>query len=96
MSTLIRIGEEDKRRLVKLREQLHRKGIESLRGLRDICPNCGRPMDGFRFEVEYLQCPSCGYREKGVRIGGVGTFALGAIVGLGVAALATYLMKKEK
>lgn len=92
---VVRISEEDGKRLSQLQKYLHQNGVKELQGLREICPQCGQVMDGFRFEAEKLHCPSCGYEENGTELTGFGAFALGAIVGIGIAALASYLSSRR-
>jgi FtsH-binding integral membrane protein len=52
-------------------------------------------MDGLRLEVSHVACSHCGYTESNARLSGVGAFALGALVGLGIAALAAQFLKAE-
>lgn len=91
----IRVSDEDGQRLVQLQKYLHRNGIKELRDLQEICPKCGAMMNGFRFEATHMRCPSCGHEEKGAELTGFGAFALGAIVGIGIAALASYLSSRR-
>lgn len=61
------------------------------------CPICHGSMSGFEVEtrVSYYQCKECGYKQPGLEIRGQGTdvaslaaaLGLGALVGLGIAAL---------
>jgi anaerobic ribonucleoside-triphosphate reductase len=89
---IVKISQADRERLEQVQKYLYRNGAKDLDGLKDMCPKCGALMDGFRVEVEYLKCPSCGYEEKGLSLEGIGAFALGALVGIGIAALGYFLL----
>lgn len=94
MASVVRIYDQDKQRLEQLQSHLYRNGSNSLQQLKELCPKCGSLMNGFRLEAKIINCPSCGYREQGVSLTGVGTFALGLIVAFGIAALASYLLRR--
>ena len=96
MATAVRISDQDKQRLEQVQSYLYRNGSSSLQPLKELCPKCGSLMDGFRLEAEIVRCPNCGYKEQGVSLSGVGTFALGLIVAFGIAALANYLRGGDK
>ena len=93
---VVKLSAQDKERLAQVQKYLYRNGISDLEGLREICPKCGGLMDGFRLEAEYLRCPNCKYEEKGANLTGVGTFALGVLVAIGIAALATHLLGRRQ
>ena len=92
----IRVSDQDGERLTQLQKLLHQNGMKELEGLQEICPKCGAMVDGFRFETAQLHCPSCGHQENGAALTGFGAFALGTIVGLGIAALASYLSSRRQ
>ena len=92
---LVRISEADRRRLEAVQRQIMENGTRSLQGLNELCPQCGDLMDGLRLEVSHVACSHCGYTESNARLSGVGAFALGALVGLGIAALAAQFLKAE-
>ena len=95
----IRIPVEDYKIVEKTRQQLAIKGIEALpKEIREmkICPICGGKMEGFSVKYQFLQCsnPECDYKQRNLRLNATGAFAIGAIVGLGAAAL-IYLLTRE-
>ena len=94
MAAMVRISDQDKQRLEQVQNYLYRNGSSKLQQLKEVCPKCGKLMNGFRLEAEIMTCPNCGYEEQGVRLSGVGAFALGVIVAFGVAALANYLSRR--
>ena len=94
MASVIRISDSDRERLEHVQSFLYENGSRRVRGLKEVCPKCSSLMDGFRLEAEVVRCQKCGYQEQGVSLTGVGAFALGVIVALGIAALATYLFKE--
>lgn len=95
MAALVRISDQDKQRLEQVQSYLYRNGSSGLQQLKELCPRCGSLMDGFRLEAKVIKCPECGYKEKGVHLSGVGTFALGLIVGLCIAALAANSLSRR-
>lgn len=94
MAAVVRISDQDKQRLEQVQSYLCRNGSSHLQELKEVCPECGSLMDGFRLEAEILKCSNCGYEERNARLTGVGAFALGVIVAFGVAALADYLLRR--
>lgn len=83
----------------KVRQQLAIKEIDALpKELTEAeaCPVCGSKMEGIRMKCQFLQCsnPECGDKQRNLRIDATGAFAIGAIVGLGMAALIYMLTKK--
>jgi ribosomal protein L37AE/L43A len=94
MAAVVRISDQDKQRLEQVQNYLYRNGSNNLQQLKEVCPKCGKLMDGFRLEAKIVKCSNCGYEERGARLTGVGAFALGVIVAFGVAALADYLSRR--
>ena len=95
----IKVPVEDYEMIEKARQELAIKGIETLpKELREIkvCPLCGSRMEGLSIKYQFLQCsnPECNYKQRNLRLNAAGAFAIGAIVGLGVAAL-IYLLTRE-
>jgi len=97
---VVKIPEEDYNAIERARQELAMKGVETLP--QDFihstrCPLCGSRMEGISVKVAYLQCsnPECGYKQRSLKINATGAFALGALMGLGAAAL-IYLMSKNK
>lgn len=83
------------------RNQLAIKGIESLpKEFREItiCPICGQKLQGFDIEYSHIYCPTeeCGYNQKNLKVNVTDAFAIGAIVGLGTAALLYLIFKGGK
>ena len=97
----IKVPIEDYEMIEKTRHQLAVKGIGSLpKELIEIkkCPLCGSKLEGFDVKYEYLQCPNpdCGYKQRNLHFNATGAFAIGAMVGLGIAALIYLLTKGAK
>ncbi len=90
-NNLIRCSDFEHALLERAREELAKKGVDKLSNLNPICPQCGKPMEGFKITYEHAHCSSCGYREDNVAITAVGAFALGVIVALGATALINML-----
>lgn len=95
----IKVPIEDYKIIEKTRQQLAIKGIETLpREMREIevCPICGSKMEGFSVKCKFLQCsnPECDYKQRNLHVEAAGAFAIGAIVGLGAAALIYFLTRK--
>lgn len=93
--TTIQLSEADKKKLEEAQKLAKRKGLDKLDELQLNCPECGSLMDGVKVSAEKWKCPNCQHEEAGLTIGIAGTFALGAIVGLGAAALIHMLSQKE-
>jgi ssDNA-binding Zn-finger/Zn-ribbon topoisomerase 1 len=97
----IKIPSEDYENIEEARQQLAIKGIKTLpKQLREVevCPICGSKMEGFSVKYQYLRCsnPKCNYKQRNLHLDATGAFAIGAIVGLGVAALIYLLTQNEK
>ena len=95
----IKVPIEDYKIIEKTRQQLAIKGIETLpKEIREIkvCPICGSKMEGFSIKYQFLQCsnPECDYKQRNLRVDAAGAFAIGAIVGIGAAALIYFLTRK--
>jgi hypothetical protein len=95
----IKVPAIDYESIEKARQQLAIKGIGVLpKELREVnvCPICGSKMEGFSIEYQFLQCSNakCGYKQRNLRVDAAGAFAIGAVVGLGIAALIYLLTKK--
>ena len=96
----IKIPKDDYDSLEKARQLLARKGLDKLpKDFRKLsnCPICGSEIEGLMVEYQHLRCsnPDCRYTQRNVEIDAAGTFAFGALVGLGVAALVYLLCKSD-
>jgi len=83
----------------KIRGELIKMGIDKLpEGIVNPqkCPICGSKMEGFDVSYGYYRCPSCSYEYQSLKVNTAGIFALGAVIGLGIGALAYYLTKNKK
>lgn len=95
----IKIPLYDYKTVEQARQQLAIKGIGKLpKELKEvkICPVCGSGLEELSIKYEYLQCPNpnCSYKQRNLTMNASGAFALGAIIGLGAAAL-LYLLARE-
>lgn len=95
----IKVPKETYNMIETTRQQLANKGIQTLpQELREIknCPICGNKLEKFGVKYEYLRCqnPDCGYNQKNLEVNTTGTFAMGAMVGLGLAAI-IYLLTRD-
>lgn len=95
----IKVPIKDYEIIEQTRQQLAIKGIETLpKELIETkkCPICGSKMEGFGIKYQFLQCsnPKCNYKQRNLRLDATGAFAIGAIVGLGAAALIYLLTRK--
>lgn len=73
--------------------QIERRGINMGAELVSpkICPKCGKPMESIKVKYEYVKCPKCGYTQQKINFSVGSNIALGIIIGLGTAALLSYL-----
>ena len=92
---MVRLSDIEHAQLEKAREELMNRGLENLPEVKPICPNCRNELDDFKINSKYIKCSYCDYEEKSASLTALGSFALGAIVGLGAAAL-IYLLSKDK
>jgi len=95
----IKVPRETYNMIETTRQQLANKGIQTLpRDLIEIetCPICGSKIEKLAIKYEYIRCqnPGCGYNQKNLQVDATGTFAIGAMVGLGLAAI-IYLLTRE-
>jgi hypothetical protein len=51
------------------------------------CPLCGNPLKKFQVEFSYYECPKCHYQQQEFKLD-ANALAVGALIGLGIAALA--------
>lgn len=60
------------------------------------CPLCSTPLKKFEVKFSYYECPKCHYQQQEFKLD-ADTLAVGALIGLGIAALAylvgTYITK---
>jgi uncharacterized paraquat-inducible protein A len=91
----IRVSEEEYKMIEKAKEEIMRKGTEALPAPLKTCPHCDIPMDMVGIEYHYYQCPQCSFKEQDLRVTTAGSFTLGALVGLGAAALLYLLLHEE-
>ena len=89
----IRISDSEHEMIEEARNELAKSGLEVLPH-KEECPNCGTEMHGFKLNFHYSSCPNCGSQVKGFWLSTKGAFTLGALAGLGIAALLYYLLKK--
>ena len=92
---MVRLSETEHAQLEKARAELMKRGLDNLPEVKPICPNCRMELGSFKIDSKWIKCSNCGYEEKSSSITAIGSFALGAIVGLGAAAL-IYLLSKDK
>jgi len=100
----LKVAEIDYQILRRSQEELAKRGIRSLPKdfvSSEKCPVCGSHMEGVKVELGYVRCisPDCGYQRKSLKVDATGAFALGALIGLGAAALvylATIESKNKK
>ncbi|MCP6718606.1 MAG: hypothetical protein KJI71_00055 [Patescibacteria group bacterium] len=92
---MVRLSDIEHAQLEKAREELMKRGLENLPEIKPICPSCRSELDDFKINSKYIKCSNCGYEEKSTSLTAIGSFAFGAIVGLGAAAL-IYLLSKDK
>lgn len=92
---MVRLSDIEHAQLKKAREELMNRGLENLPEVKPICPNCRNELNDFKINSKYIKCSYCDYEEKSASLTALGSFALGAIVGLGAAAL-IYLLSKDK
>ena len=90
----IRISDSEHEMIEKARNELAKSGLDVLD--KEECPNCGTEMHGIKLNFHYSSCPNCGSEVKGFWLSVKGAFTLGALAGLGIAALLYYLHKKQK
>ncbi|MDI6708945.1 MAG: hypothetical protein QME47_07680 [Candidatus Thermoplasmatota archaeon] len=92
----VRVTKEQYELLQEARKALEMRGRETLPSIATKCPRCGKDMEMLGIEFKYYYCPKCNYKAYDMRMSAAGSFALGAIAGLGAAALLYMLLKKEE
>lgn len=92
---MVRLSDSEHAQLEKARAELMKRGLENLPEVKSICPVCRNELNSFKIDSKIIKCSNCGYEEKTSSLTAIGSFALGAIVGLGAAAL-IYLLSKDK
>ena len=92
---MVRLSDIEHAQLEKAREELMKRGLENLPEIKPICPKCRKELSNFKINYKNIKCSNCGYEENSAALTAIGSFALGAIVGLGAAAL-IYLLSKNK
>ena len=58
------------------------------------CPFCKTNLNTITTNYSYAECPKCNFQQQQFNVNAGGTFALGIVIGLGVAALISALGKK--
>jgi len=94
----IKIPEPVYNNIQTVRRELAMKGLEKLpKEFREmkICPACNSPMEGIEVQASYYHCTHCNYSQQSLDLNAAGAFAVGAAVGLGIAAL-LYLLTQEE
>ncbi|MCP6718600.1 MAG: hypothetical protein KJI71_00025 [Patescibacteria group bacterium] len=91
---MVRLSDIEHAQLEKAREELMKRGLDNLPEIKPICPKCRRELSDFKINDKNIKCSNCGYEENSTALTAIGNFALGAIVGLGAAAL-IYLLSKN-
>ena len=92
---MVRLSDIEHAQLERARDELMKRGLENLPDIEPICPECGKKISDFTVNYKHIKCSNCGYEEQSAALTALGSFALGAIVGLGAAAL-IYLLSKNK
>ncbi len=59
------------------------------------CPFCETTMGSIIVGYSYAECPKCHYQQQQFNLNAGGTFALGIVIGLGVAALVSRLNEEK-
>lgn len=93
----IKIPNETYEAIQLARVELARKGLGGLPiEIREpkTCAFCGTTLERSSVKYEYLRCPKCNYKQQSINADVAGAFALGGLIGLGIAALA-YLLEKK-
>ncbi len=95
MARTVRLDDGEDTLLKQTQERLLRNGIGCVEGLPIPCPKCGKKMSGISVTAEHWECHNCGYTQNGIKLGFGGTLALGAVIGVGLTALLSWLSDKE-
>jgi len=91
----LRVSNEEYELLHEVKSSLMESGIGELKDHKK-CPKCNTEMHGFDIKSYYSKCPNCEERIEGIWISTTEAPVLGAIVGLGMGALLTYISKKKR
>lgn len=82
----IKIPEATYDEIRKAQIELANVGIRNIPNeIVEKCPYCDTKLDSVELKYEYAECPKCHYQHQNVNIGAKGTFAIGVIVGIGMA-----------
>jgi len=80
----------------KAQLELVKKGIDNVpKEITQKCPFCHTPLDSVSVGYSYAECPKCHYKQQGFNLDARGTFAIGIVIGLGIAALLASLLSEK-
>ena len=95
----IKVSDSTYENIENVRKLMMQKGLGALsddivKYMPKECPACHTEMDLVQLGVEHAECPNCHFSYNKLQLGVGGGFAIGALVGLGIAGLIYLLTKK--